>query len=102
MSFFENRSMARSSTVIMVLAAVGSLYCLAAGFFMLGSWQDPFATATSAELSRASVQGRGRGGVILLAIRYWPWALIAFGAYFGFHQLRILGAFDRLTKHLRR
>jgi hypothetical protein len=69
---------------------VASLYCLAAGIFLLSGWEDPFAAVDSAELGKASGRRGGRGGIIVLAIRFWPYVLIAMGSYFGYSYAAIL------------
>ena len=89
----------RTIRALMLVAAVASAYCIAAGIFLSADWQDPFATATTDELTRGAVSSGGRGGIIILVIRYWPLALIAFGSYFGLHQVQALRAFSKRKDH---
>jgi hypothetical protein len=65
--------------VFSLLGGVASLYCLAAGIFLLsGGYVDPLASADPEIIGRAAVR-RG-GGVVLLLFRVWPYFLIGWGA----------------------
>jgi hypothetical protein len=82
------RNMYRASNVILVFGLIAGIYCVAAGIFLAIGWQDPFANAniSSEELAPAYVRGRGRGGLVILAIKYWPYVLIGYGAFFIYHS----------------
>jgi hypothetical protein len=69
---------------------VASLYCLAAGIFLLSGWDDPFAAADPAKLGKASMQHGRRGGIIVSVIRYWPYVLIAMGSFAGYAYATVL------------
>lgn len=75
-----------------VSGLAASLYCVAAALFLWGDWQDPFATANIAaeDIGNAAAKGRGRGGIILLAIKFWPYVLGGFGAYFAYNNFWLL------------
>jgi len=69
---------------------VASLYCVAAALFLWGGWQDPFASANiSTEQVAGATHGR-RGGIVILAIRYWPYVLGGMGAYTAYLSGSIL------------
>ena len=69
---------------------VSSGFCVAAGIFLLLGWQDPLAGASAVQLSKAAVRARGRGGILILAIRFWPFVLIGSGGFCFYHALIIL------------
>jgi len=94
----EKRNMHGAAKLLMVAAVAASVYCILADVHLSSSWQDPFASATAEEVSRASVSGWGRGGILVLAMRYWPWVLIGIGAYFGYYQVQIARARWRQAK----
>lgn len=79
-----------ASHALEVLAAIFSAYCIAAGAFLLVGWEDPFSGASSEQIASASTRGRGRGGIVILAIRFWPYVLIGLGAYMFYHALGML------------
>jgi hypothetical protein len=68
---------ARPRLVKAILSAgvAGAAYCVLAGVQMLSGWVDPLADASSGALARASVQGGGKGGLIVMVIRYLPYFL---------------------------
>jgi hypothetical protein len=84
---------------ILALGLLAALYCVTAGISLHLGWQDPLTNVNDTHYARASASGRGRGGIVLLAIRYWPYVLMGLGAFFAYHMLRILRA---LSKEQRR
>jgi hypothetical protein len=64
---------------------LAAAYCFVAGLFLLSGWSDPLAAADPAAMNEAASRSRGRGGIILIAISYWPYVLIGLGGYFAFH-----------------
>ena len=79
-------------TTGVVIGLTASLYCTAAAIFLWGDWQDPFAAANIAaeDLGNAAARGRGRGGIVLLAIKYWPYVLGGLGLYFAYNNFWLL------------
>jgi hypothetical protein len=65
-------------------------YCAVAGALMIPGWHDPFATASNGELGRAAGTHGGRGGLVILAIRFLPWFLLLFCGYMAVNAGRIL------------
>ena len=54
-------------------------------------WQDPFAVGADPQLvGKAASSHGGKGGIIILIIKFWPFALMGFSAYFGYLGLGIL------------
>jgi len=88
----EKMGWLRPQRAIVAISLLAALYCVAAGVSLHFGWQDPFASADPTHYARASASGRGGGGIILLAIRFWPYVLIGLGGIFGYHALRILRA----------
>lgn len=87
-AFLEKRRLLARAALVIGLAA--SLYCVAAGLFLVAGWQDPFAGADPELYARASATRGGKGGIILLAIRFWPYVLIGLGGYFAYNTFMIL------------
>lgn len=74
---FEKRDWIRALRVVMVVGALASVFCVLAGLDMLQTgWADPLAGADSQAIARGSVQARGKGGIFLLLIRFWPYVLV--------------------------
>lgn len=82
----------RVEDLLMALGLIASLYCIAAAIFLWGDWQDPLVASeiSAQELGRASASGRGRGGILILAARFWPYVLGGLGAYFAYNQILAL------------
>ena len=57
---------------------ISGLYCFLAGVSMVGDWVDPTANATSEQISEAAAYRKG--GIALLAIKFWPYILIILGS----------------------
>ena len=54
-------------------------------------WQDPFAAGADPQLvGKAASSHGGKGGIIILIIKFWPFALMGFSAYFGYLGVCIL------------
>ena len=79
-----------SALVTGAIGLMASLYCMTAGIFLLTDWQDPFGTADPQQLARASAAHGGKGGIVVLAIRFWPYVLIGSGGYFAYNSFAIL------------
>jgi L-asparagine transporter-like permease len=89
-TFFEKRGLDTAAKAILVIALLASLYCIAAGIFLLTDWQDPFATTAPQQLAKASATHGGRGGIVVLAIRFWPYVLIGSGGYFAYNSFDMI------------
>jgi hypothetical protein len=92
-NFFEKRHRAIAEKAALILGLVAGVYCIAAGAFLLSGWQDPFAAATAQQLGHVAGSHGGRGGIVILAIRFWPYVLIGFGAFSSYHYLAILKSY---------
>lgn len=68
-----------------IISILASLYNLLAGIYLLSGWEDPLASASSEEIGKASARSGGKGGIVILLIKYWPYALIAWGGYTLYH-----------------
>ena len=89
-TFFDKRGLVGAAKAALVIGLIASLYCIAAGIFLLTDWQDPFATADPQQLARASATHGGKSGIVVLAIRFWPYVLIGSGGYFAYSSFAIL------------
>lgn len=94
-SFLEKRGWIELVKITISIGLIASVYCLVAGLYLLMGWQDPLAPLSSEEISRAAVTHGGKGGIFLLAIRFWPYVLIGSGGYFSFVYLVILNRWFR-------
>lgn len=83
LTFLDRRGHRDTAANLALVAALSAAYCLLAGASMIESWQNPFAASSSATMSSAAGSHGGRGGIVILVIMFWPYALILFGAYFG-------------------
>lgn len=79
--WLEERNYDGLGKALLVVALFAGLYCFLAGIHLAGGWEDPFANADPETLGKASTRGRGRGGLIILAISYWPYVLMGIGGY---------------------
>lgn len=84
--FLEERKAIKALKVVLVFNLIASLYCLVAGVYLALNWQDPFAQASSEQLGSAAASHGGKGGIVILAIRFWPYVLIGFGGMFAFRS----------------
>lgn len=89
-TFFDKRGLKGAANAALMIGLLASLYCIAAGIFLLTDWQDPFATADPQQLAKASATHGGRGGIVVLAIRFWPYVLIGSGSYFAYNSFAII------------
>lgn len=78
---FIQRSKRLSKTLVGI-TFLGALLCIGIGLYMAIGWTDPFA---GVDTTRASASHGGRGGIIVLLIRFWPYALIAYGLYAAYN-----------------
>lgn len=76
--------------LIIFSGLVACIYCISAGLYFLGSWVDPLSGMEARDRGIYSAKAGGRGGIILLAISFWPYILIGFGSIFGYAFLRNL------------
>jgi hypothetical protein len=73
----------RLARALQVLALLAAAYSIVAGVTLLSSWSDPLAGADTADIAGATSRSR-RGGVVVLAIRVWPFVVMTLGALSGF------------------
>jgi hypothetical protein len=71
-----------------IVGLSGALICVTAGLFMLPAWADPLAGQDVS--ARAAVSGRGGGGVVIMAIKFWPYVLVGLGGYVAYHSYQNL------------
>lgn len=71
----------RLEPVALWLSFLCGLYCVFAGIALEADWVDPFSTAAPSDLAKASATHGGKGGLIILIIRIWPYFLIGLGGY---------------------
>ena len=81
----EKRRWYAAERPALITGLVAAVYCVAAGLFLIVGWQDPLAGAATEEV----VHRRGTGLVILI-IRFWPYALIGLGGYFAYSTFDLL------------
>lgn len=88
--FFEKRRLTGVLRVLAVVGTAAAVYCLAAGLFLLSGSEDPVADADPNQLGRISAGGRGRVGLVILAIKFWPYVLIGLGGFWivVYHRMR--------------
>ena len=67
--------------LVVISSILVSLYNLIAGIHLLIGWEDPLINASGKELGEASARGRGRGGVFIVIIKFWPYVLIGYALY---------------------
>ena len=79
-NYFSDRS-DKITRFILSLELITYLYLLFAGIYLLFGWVDPFSGVDLSENSRAVAQGRGRGGLVILIIKFWPYVLIFLSLY---------------------
>lgn len=85
--FFENRS-SNILKFILSIELITYFYLLIAGVYLLVGWVDPTVGAEVSETSRAASAGRGRGGFIILIIKYWPYFLIGLSIYYFYYFVK--------------
>jgi hypothetical protein len=88
--FVEKRQIRKLPTLVLVVGLIASMYCLSAGIFLFFDWQDPLAAASTEQIANASMKHGGKGGIVILAIKYWPYVLIGLGGYFSYSYFQIL------------
>lgn len=85
-----------SKTLVKTLLTIGliaSVYVVVAGLMLLGDgWENPLAGADPGAVGKASTHARGKGGVVLLVIAFWPYVMIGSGGYLGWQYAAILRA----------
>ncbi len=87
---FLQRTRLQLGRLFLTIAVAASAFCIMAGIDLLGGWGNPLADVDSGDLARTASGHGGRSGLVLLMIRYWPWCLLALGAWCGFHAGRVL------------
>lgn len=94
----NNRHLLAKLTILIGLFL--SIYCISAGAMLLQGWHDPFAMANPDQVRHAATSHGGRGGIIIFAIRYWPYLLIGIGGYFGFSYLSMFLSYIPIFRKL--
>ena len=81
LQFAETRRWLTISKVLPVVGLVASVYCVAAGLSLIAGWHDPLAKTSAEQIGHAAATSRGKGGLVLIAIRFWPYVLIGLGGF---------------------
>ena len=95
---FVKRRLRSGELAAVTIALLAAIYCIAAGFHLQPGWHEMIAANPEESSGSGGNYGR-RGGIIILAILYWPYVLIGLGGYFGYHNFR---TFRDLLGELRR
>lgn len=82
-AWLEKRNYNVLVKTFLTIGLIASIYSILAGLNLLVGWEDPFVNVDPETIGKASAQSRGRGGLVILAIRFWPYVLIGAGGYFG-------------------
>lgn len=90
--FLEQQGAFRAAKFVMIYSVAAAMYCVAAGLWLAVDWHDPLAAASDNAAASGAVGHGRRGGLILVLIVYWPYALMAFGAYFGYLSARVVSS----------
>jgi len=81
LNWLDNRGHRKLGLYALFIIVVAGVYCFAAGVDLAFGWVDPFSNAAQEELGKASAKSRGRGGIVILIIKYWPYALMGLSGY---------------------
>lgn len=98
--WFEGRRQRDAARLTCIIGVLAAIYCLSTGLLLITDWVDPFAAKTAAEMSSAAGSHGGRGGVVILILRYWPYVLSLAGAYFGYAYVRILRQLGQTARRI--
>lgn len=69
-SFMEKRHWVATKKIVLAIGLSAAIYSAAAGLFLLSGWHDPLASVNSQEVGQAASSHGGRGGIVILAIRF--------------------------------
>ena len=86
-AFFENRSNSILKFVLSI-ELITYFYLLIAGIYLLVGWVDPMVGAEVSDTSRAAASSRGRGGFVILIIKYWPHFLIGLSIFYFYYFIK--------------
>lgn len=84
MQFAETRRWLTISKVLPVVGLAASVYCVAAGLSLIAGWQDPLTNASTEQIVHVAATARGKGGLLLIMVRFWPYALIGLGGFLAY------------------
>ena len=79
MTYFQDKEKFEFLKICVTILIIFSAYNLIAGIYLLSGWEDPLSQASGQQQGRAAAR-RG-GGIILLAIKFWPYVLIGWAGY---------------------
>lgn len=77
-------NLARLESIGMWMTFLCALYCVFVGISLEADWVDPFSTSNPDDVAKASAKHGGKGGLIIVVIRVWPYFLIGMGGYFAY------------------
>lgn len=80
--FCDRERPSRTKSVALA-GLIASAYCFLAGLDMLQGWTNPLAEIPGSAAGRVAVASHGKGGILLLLISVWPYALMVAGGYAG-------------------
>ena len=86
--WLEKRQFNSAVLVVLAFGLIASVYAVLAGIHLLGGWEDPLASTDPETVRKAAA--RRRAGIVVLAMRYWPYVLIGMGCLGTFGYLRQL------------
>jgi hypothetical protein len=75
----NRRGFVTFSNIMIFVGLICSIYCIAAGVSMVFEWADP-----TASLKYGIPPGRA--GLVLLAVKFWPYVLIGIGGWAGWEN----------------
>jgi hypothetical protein len=77
----------RSGLLLLVLSCASGALCVLGGINMASDWVIPSTTVDPELAGRVASRARGRGGIVWLAVRFWPYVLILWGCIFCYLSL---------------
>lgn len=81
------------------IGLLASGYCIAAGVALLSEWTTPtIAPEHYSAIGRTVIRARGKGGLIVLAIFFWPYMLIGLGIFFAYSYASVLDLIPRFPR----
>ena len=96
--FIEDKFNVKNNNIfiqgILWILLIFSLYNFLGGLSMIFDWENPLSEISPEQQGR--VAGRRRGGLVLLIIQFWPYALTVIGAGYSILYYGLIK--DRSTK----
>ena len=96
-SYFYEKGKHGFGKPVLIFEIITYSYLIICGLYLLSGWVDPFASADPSQLGRAAAKSGGKGGIVILIIKFWPYILIGWGSYALFQTWKG-GWFEYLRK----